>query len=78
VFRDFIPDTNAIESLNARFRRAVRRRGHFPNDQAALKILYLTIREHDSGRTNPTGKINGWKSILNALTIYYGDRLAVH
>ncbi len=53
-------------------------RGHFPNDQAALKILYLTIREHDPGRTNPTGKINGWKSILNALTMFYGDRLAVH
>ncbi len=56
----------------------MRRRGHFPNDQAALKILHLTIREHDPGRTNPTGKINGWKSILNALTMFYGDRLAVH
>lgn len=76
--RKLIYTTNAIESLNARFRRAVRRRGHFPNDQAALKVLYLTIREHDPGRTNPVGKINGWKSILNALTIHYGDRLAAH
>ncbi len=76
--RRLVYTTNAIESLNARFRRAVRRRGHFPNDQAALKVLYLTVRERDPGRTNPVGKINGWKSILNALTIHYGDRLATH
>ena len=69
---------NAIGSLNAPFRRAVRRRGHFPNDQAALKVLYLTIREKVPSRANAVGKIMGWKSILNALTIHYGDRLAVH
>jgi putative transposase len=76
--RKVIYTTNAIESLNARFRRATRRRGHFPNEQAALKVLYLTIREKIPSRTNPVGKINGWKSILNALTIHYGDRLAVN
>jgi transposase-like protein len=76
--RKLIYTTNAIESLNARFRRAVRRRGHFPNDQAALKVLYLTIREKVPNKTNPVGQVNGWKSILNALTIHYGDRLAVH
>ena len=76
--RKVIYTTNAIESLNARFRRATRRRGHFPNEQAALKVLYLTVREHVPNRTNAVGKINGWKSILNALTIHYGDRLAVN
>lgn len=76
--RKIIYTTNAIESLNARFRRATRRRGHFPNEQAALKVLYLTIREKVPSRTNAVGKINGWKSILNALTIHYGDRLAVN
>jgi putative transposase len=75
--RKLIYTTNAIESLNARFWRATRRRGHLPNEQAALKVLYLTIREKVPSRTNPVGKINGWKSILNALTIHYGDRLAV-
>lgn len=47
-FLDFPPElrklvytTNAIEILNARFRQATRRRGHFPNEQAALKVLYL-------------------------------------
>ena len=42
--RKVIYSTNAIESLHARFRRA---RGHFPNEQAALKCLYLTIRSLD-------------------------------
>ena len=43
--------TNAIESINARLRRAVNARGHFPTEQAALKCLYLAIMSLD-----PTGK----------------------
>ena len=39
--------TNAIESINARLRRAVNARGHFPTEQAALKCLYLAIRSLD-------------------------------
>jgi putative transposase len=73
--RKLIYTTNGIESLNARFRQAVRRRGHFPTEQAAMKILYLTVRERRPNRTNPTGRINGWKAILNTLAITYGDRL---
>lgn len=42
--------TNAIEGVNARIRRAVRARGHFPNEQAALKCVYLAIMSVD-----PTG-----------------------
>ncbi len=45
--RRVICSTNAIESLNARYRRAVRARGHFPNDTAALKCLYLATRALD-------------------------------
>jgi transposase-like protein len=81
-FLDFPPElrrliytTNAIESLNARFRQATRRRGHFPNDQAALKVLYLVIRSPRPNRANVTGKTGGWKSVLNTLAIYYGDRI---
>jgi len=69
------PTTNGIESLNARFRAAIRRRGHFPTEQSAMKILYLTVKERRPNRTNPTGRINGWKAILNTLAITYGDRL---
>ena len=72
----FIRDTNAIESLNARFRRAVRHRGHFPNEQAALKVLYLVATQKRKNRENMTGKTNGWKNILNTLTVHYGDRIA--
>jgi transposase-like protein len=46
--------TNAIESLNARFRRAVRARGHFPNEQSAMKTLYLVTRSLDPKGTGQT------------------------
>jgi transposase-like protein len=76
--RKVVYTTNAIESLNARFRRAVRHRGHFPNEQAALKVLYLVATQRRQNRQDLTGRINGWKAILNTLTIHYGDRIAVH
>ena len=74
--RKVVYTTNAIESLNARFRRAVRHRGHFPNEQSALKVLYLVAIQKRKNRSDMTGKINGWKTILNTLTIHYGDRIA--
>ena len=73
--RKIVYTTNAIESLNARFRRAVRHRGHFPNEQAALKVLYLVATTRRANRENLTGRINNWKPALNALAIHYGDRL---
>jgi len=45
--RKVIYSTNAIESLHARFRRSVRASGQLPNEQAAVKCLYLTIRSLD-------------------------------
>ena len=74
--RKIVYTTNAIESLNSRFRRSVRRRGHFPNEQAALKVLYLVATQRRPNRENLTGRISGWKLILNALTVHYGDRIA--
>jgi len=72
--RRVICSTNAIESLNARYRRAVRARGHFPNEQAALKCLYLVTRSLD-----PTGRGRArwtmrWKPALNAFAITFADR----
>jgi putative transposase len=43
--RRIIYTTNAIESLNAKLRRAARTRGHFPTDEAAIKLLYLVLRQ---------------------------------
>nr|WP_234658995.1 IS256 family transposase [Agromyces marinus] len=76
--RRIVYTTNAIESLNARFRQAVRRRGHFPNEQAALKVLYLAARQRQHNRANPTGETAGWKGILNVLAMTYGDRLGLN
>lgn len=50
-------------------------RQHFPSEQAALKVLYLVATERRKNRSNPTGRVHGWKAILNALTIHYGDRI---
>lgn len=61
--------------MNSRFRRAVRHRGHFPNEQAAMKVLYLVATTKRLNRENLSGRINGWKPILNTLTIHYGDRI---
>lgn len=72
--RRVLCSTNAIESLNARYRRAVKARGHFPTEAAALKCLYLVTRSLD-----PTGKgqarwITRWKPALNAFAITFADR----
>src|SRR6266567_4387458 len=74
--RTVISTTNAIESVNARIRRAVNARGHFPNEQAALKCVYLAIMSLD-----PTGKgrqrwSNRWKAALNAFDITFDGRLS--
>jgi transposase-like protein len=76
AIRTLVCTTNAIESLNARFRRAVKTRGHFPTEQAALKCLYLVIISLD-----PTGRgrkrwSNRWKAALNAFDITFDGRLS--
>ncbi len=68
--RKVVYTTNAIESLNARFRRAVRHHGLFPNEEAALKVVYLSAIQRRKNRSDMTGKINGWKTILNTLTVH--------
>jgi putative transposase len=73
--RRIICSTNAIESLNARYHRAVRARGHFPTETAALKCLYLVPRSLD-----PTGRGRArwamrWKPALNAFAITFEGRI---
>jgi len=64
-----------IESLTARFRQAMRRRGHFPSEQAALKVLYLVTRDKRKGGGNVSARNNEWKKALDAFAIAYGDRI---
>jgi putative transposase len=76
--RKLIYTSNMIESMNARFRSATRRRGHFPDTKSALKVMYLTAIEHRKNRSNPTAKINGWHQILNQLAILHPDRITIN
>jgi putative transposase len=72
--RRVICSTNAIESLNARYRRAIKARGHFPTEQAALKCLYLVTRSLDPTGTGQARWTMRWKPALNAFAITFGDR----
>ena len=73
--RRVICSTNAIESLNARYRRAVKARGHFPTEQAAMKCLYLVTRSLDPKGTGQTRWAVRWKPALNAFAITFADRM---
>jgi len=73
--RTVIYTTNAIESINARIRKAVKARGHFPTETAALKCIFLALMSLD-----PTGRgrqrwANRWKPALNAFTIAFPGRI---
>ena len=74
--RTVVSTTNAIESINARLRRAVNARGHFPNEQAALKCLYLAVMSLDPTGTGRKRWSNRWKAALNAFDITFDGRLS--
>jgi putative transposase len=73
--RHLLSTTNAIESLNARFRKVIDARGHFPNEQAALKVLYLAVRSLDPKGTGQQRWIIRWKPILNVIGVLFSDRM---
>jgi putative transposase len=69
--RKVIYTTNAVESLHMSLRKIIKNRGSFPNEEAALKLLYLGLR-------NVVAKWEGlqhWKSALNQFEIRWGDRI---
>ena len=69
--RKAIYTTNAIESVNARLRKIIKTRGHFPTDEAANKLIYLALRNITSewGRA-----AHDWKMAMNQSAILYDDR----
>jgi transposase-like protein len=74
--RKIVCTTNAIESVNARIRRAVKARGHFPNEAAALKCVYMAIMSLDpTGQGRRRWSIR-WKPALNAFDIAFDGRLS--
>ncbi|MFI2478667.1 IS256 family transposase [Nocardia xishanensis] len=76
AIRQVIYTTNAIESVNARIRRAVKARGHFPTEAAALKCVYLAIMSLDPTGTARQRWSNRWKAALNAFEITFDGRLS--
>jgi putative transposase len=76
--RKVLYTTNMIESINYQLRKITKTRGHFPNDDALIKLLYLGCREIGrTNRGNGRGGRNGyiWKTALNQFEIMYPDRL---
>jgi putative transposase len=69
--RRVVYTTNPIEALNRQLRKAIKTKGHFPNEEAARKLIYLAI-------TNATPKwtrVASWTKALLAFKIHFGDRL---
>jgi putative transposase len=72
--RKIIYTTNAIESLNASVRKAVRNKGHFPNDQAAVKLIWLALRNiADRWKSPPIS----WHAAKAQLAIQFEDRFVL-
>jgi putative transposase len=70
--RKIIYTTNAIESLNFQLRKVTKAKGHFPSDDAALKILFLALRNAEKKWTVSP---HFWRSALNQFSIYFEGRL---
>lgn len=69
--RRVIYTTNAIESVNARLRKIIKTRGHFPSDEAASKLIWLALRNITTDWGRPA---HNWKEAMNQFAILYQDR----
>lgn len=70
--RKVIYTTNTIESLNMSLRKIIKMRGSFPNEDAAMKLLYLALRNAAKKWTMP---VRDWGGALNRFTILWPDRM---
>jgi putative transposase len=71
AIRKVIYTTNAIESVNARLRKILKTRGHFPTDEAATKLIWLALRNITSEWSRPSP---AWKEAMNQFAILYENR----
>ena len=69
--RKIIYTTNAIESLHMQLRKVLKTRGHFPNDEAATKLIYLALRNITKKWKNPPVT---WKLAATQFAIQFGER----
>ena len=70
--RRAIYTTNAVESLNRSLRKIIKTRGGFPNEEAALKLLFLALRQAAKKWTMP---IHHWREALNHFTVLWPERM---
>jgi len=70
--RKVIYTTNAVESLNLSLRKVIKTRGSFPNQEAAMKLLYLALEHLAKKWTMP---VRDWKAALQRFAILLGDRV---
>src|SRR6201995_1901788 len=87
AIRKVIYTTNAIESVNFQLRKIIKNRGHFPGDDAAIKLLYLGIRNITGRHIDGDGLVLargergtgtlGWKAALNAFAVQFPGRVPV-
>jgi putative transposase len=78
VIRKIVYTTNLVESVNYQMRKASKTRGHFPDDDSALKLLRLIARDLTTTRGGVAGTgTQGWKEALNAFEIYFPGRLNI-
>jgi putative transposase len=73
--RKVIYTTNAIESLNMTFRKVIKNRAAFPNDDAATKLLYLALKNIKKKWTMP---VRDWGTAINQFAILYGERVPIN
>ena len=71
--RRVIYTTNSIESVNARLRKIIKTRGHFPSDEAASKLIWLALRNITADWSRAS---HDWKTAMNQFAILYQDRFA--
>ena len=69
--RKIIYTTNAVESLNMTLRKSLKTRGAFPSEEAALKVMYLALRNVITKWERPLM----WKAALNRFTLLWEDRI---
>ncbi|WP_307275610.1 transposase [Labrys wisconsinensis] len=72
--RRILSTTNAIEALNAKLRRAVRARGHFPHDEAALKLLFLVLNRSEKEWKMPPRE---WAAAKAQMAVMFGERFSL-
>ena len=71
--RKVIYTTNAIESMNMSIRKVIKTKASFPNDEAALKLLFMALRNISKKWTMP---IRDWGNAINQFSILFGDRVS--